>query len=226
MLLWATLLDHKMPSSPQTCLPAGTKIPGKSATQYHLLTALRASVPRYLLSISLQASFSEDWLALQCPLLVRGLGNLTFVETSILSDFYPSWNFMRSHQFLVTGEYVNWNEGENHNGKNKCLHKRILSLPYIYLQSRYQWFGWQFSFCLLTSPYVGVLVAFLCVFCIIYTLFRVQSQTYLFFCSPSKLLPWYTETSITDHFSHPRLKKLSGTSVGLNFLLLHSEGIV
>lgn len=147
MLLWATLLDHKMPSSPQTCLPAGTKILGKSATQYHLLTALRASVPRYLLSISLQASFSEDWLALQCPLLVRGLGNLTFVETSILSDFYSSWNFMRSHQFLVTGEYVNWNEGENHNGKNKCLHKRILSLPYIYLQSRYHWFGWQLSFC-------------------------------------------------------------------------------
>lgn len=175
MLLWATPPDHKKPSSPKTCPPAITKIPGKSATQHHLLTALRASVSNYLVSISLQASFSEDRLTPACPLLLWGLGYLPFVETSILSDFHSSWNFMRSHQFSVTGECVNWCEGENHHGKNACLHKRTLSLPYIYSHFRcHHSFGWQLSFCLWHLPMWMCLWHF-SVSCIIYTIFWVQS---------------------------------------------------
>lgn len=47
---------------------------------------------------------------------------------------------------------MNWCEGEDHHGKNKYLHKRTPSLPYIYLHFRcHQSFEWQLSFYLDTS---------------------------------------------------------------------------
>lgn len=105
------------------------------------------------------------------PLLLRGLVHLFFVKRSSPSDFH-SWSFMRSHYICVTGQYVNWCEAENYQGKNKCFHEKTLSPSYIYLDFRCSpSFGWQLSFCLCHLPeWMNLLY-----FCFLYHLHNILS---------------------------------------------------